>query len=373
MIAPIDIGSLPGPAQKLLDPSAPPKLQELAARGVAPGLKPAETIAVIVLLSESDREAVRGTARATLENLPEPLLNGALAQDLHPTAIDALARAYITRVPVIEKLVRMPHVDLETIEHLARSGAEPVTEIVATNEARLLEHPRLIELLYMNKATRMSTADRIVDLARRNGLELTGIPAFREAAQALEGELIAEPSDEPTPDDVVYTETVALAEELAAQAEAEDTHVEDDEGKEVVKPKFKPLYKRIADMSISQKVRRALLGTKEERLLLVRERNRLVATAVARSPMLQEDEVNLITRNRNISEEVLRIISSDAEWMKSYQIKKNLVENPKTPLMTATRLITLLRESDIRMLAKSKNVTGAVQEAARRQLDKRKT
>jgi hypothetical protein len=232
--------------------------------------------------------------------------------------------------------------------------------------------PRVIELLYMNKATRMSTADRIVDLARRNGLELLGIPAFREAAQALEGELILDASSEPTPDDILFAETAALAAQLAAEVIEEDTHDEDHQGKEVVKPKFAPLYKRIADMSISQKVRRALLGSKEERLLLVRERNRLVASAVARSPMLQEDEVNLITRNRNISEEVLRIISSDAEWMKSYQIKKNLVENPKTPLGTATRLITLLREADIRMLAKSKNVTAAIQEAARRHLDRRK-
>ena len=88
--------------------------------------------------------------------------------------------------------------------------------------------------------------------------------------------------------------------------------------------------------------------------------------------MLQEDEVNLITKNRNISEEVLRLISSDGEWMKSYQIKKNLVENPKTPSLTAQKLIPLLRESDVRMLARSKNVTNAIQEAARRHLDRRK-
>jgi len=371
MIAAIDPTTLPGPAQKLVDPAVALKMQELAARGVAPGLKPADTLVVIVLLTKSERESVATTARTTLAALPEPLLNAALGADLDPVAIDALAQSYVDRLDVLEKLVRMPRVDMETIEHLARAGKEPVTELVATNEARLLKHPRIIELLYMNKATRMSTADRIVDLARRNGLDLSGIPAYREAAQALEGELIPEASDEPTPDDIIYAETAALAESLAAE-KAEDTHNEDDEGKEVLKEKFLPLYKRIADMSISQKVRRALLGTREERLLLVRERNRLVATAVARSPMLQEDEVNLITRNRNISEEVLRIISSDGEWMQSYTIKKNLVENPKTPLMTASRLIPLLREADVRMLSKSKNVTAAVQEAARRHLDRRK-
>lgn len=380
MIAPIDIAILPGPAQKLVAVDAPPKVQELAAKGIAPGLKPVDTVAVVVYLMRSDRAVVHDNAVATIKNLPPLILQGALdSPDLDPAIIDALAQAYISRLDVIEKLVVKPGVALDTIEHLARSGSEEITEIVATNEVRLMEHPRLIELLYMNKSTRMSTADRIVDLARRNGLELTGIPTFREAAQALEGELIFEPSPEPTPDDLVYVETATIAEEIAAEtaatkgAEPEDTHVEKSEGEEeVVKEKFVPLYKRIADMSISQKVRRATLGTKEERLLLVRERNRLVCTAVARSPMLQEDEVDLITKNRNISEDVLRIIGSTGEWLRSYSIKKNLAENPKTPTMMAIRFALGLRESDMRMFVKNRNISPPIRDAVRKHLQKRK-
>lgn len=385
MIEPIDIASLPGPAQKLVAADAPPKLQELAAKGVAPGLKPSELLAVVVILSQSDRAAVHDNAVATIKNLPPPILQGALATDLDPAVIHALAQAYVWRPEVIEKLVLMQRVAMDTIELLARVGPEEVTEIVATNETRLLANPRLIELLYMNKATRMSTADRIVDLARRNGLELAGIPSFREAAQALEGELIYEPSPEPTPDDLVYVETASIAEEIAAEtaankgAEPEDTHVivnEIPEGAqevvEVVKEKFLPLHKRIADMSISQKVRRATLGTKEERLLLVRERNRLVCTAVARSPMLQEDEVDLITKNRNISEDVLKIIGSTGEWLRSYSIKKNLAENPKTPPSMAMRFALGLRESDMRMFVKNRNVPAPVRDAVRKHLQKRK-
>ncbi len=372
MIPPIDIAALPAPAHKLLDPGAPQKLQELAARGVAPGLKPADLLAVVVHLQASERPTVRETAQKSLAALPEPQLTGALAGDLQPAVIDALARAYLGRLDVMEKIVAQPRLAIDTVEHLAQAGGEAVTELVATNEARLLEHPRLVELLYMNRATRMSTADRIVDLARRNGLELTGIPVYREACAALEGELIAEPSPEPTPDDVLYTETEALAAELEAP-EPEDTHQETDEGEEIVKAKYKPLYKRLADMTVSQKVRRAVLGTKEERLLLVRDRSRLVCTAVARSPMLKEDEVNLISRNRNVSDDVLRIIGSTPEWLKSYQIKRNLAENPKTPTTLAIRIIPLLRESDVRQLAKSRNVGAAIQEAARRHLDRRKS
>ena len=41
-------------------------------------------------------------------------------------------------------------------------------------------------------------------------------------------------------------------------------------------------------------------------MLLVRDSNRMVQVAAARSPLLNESEVALISRNRNISEEVLR-------------------------------------------------------------------
>ena len=101
-------------------------------------------------------------------------------------------------------------------------------------------------------------------------------------------------------------------------------------------------------------------------MLLVRDPNRAVAAAVVRSPLIQEGEVVLISRNRSISDEVLRIIGTTPEWTRSYAVKKNLVENPKTPVMIATQAIVHLREFDLRQIARSKNVTGPVQEAARR-------
>jgi hypothetical protein len=265
----------------------------------------------------------------------------------------------------------MPRIDADTVADLAAAGDERLTELIATNEERLLAHPRIIEKLYLNKKTRMSTADRIIELAARNGVECTGLSVWKEASQAIAGELIVEASEEPTPDDLLFQETLDLAERLASQAD-EDTHLEDEEGNEHLKDKYLPLYARIASMTVSQRIRHATLGTKEERMLLVRDRNRMVATAVVRSPLMQEAEAALISRNRNMSDEVLRIIGTTAELVKSYSVKKNLVENPKTPVMIATRLIQHLRESDLRHLAKSKNVTGPVAEAARRHLERRK-
>ncbi|HEY4117756.1 MAG TPA: hypothetical protein VGM56_07875 [Byssovorax sp.] len=373
MIPPIDPAALSAPALRLT--TAPLKMQELAAsKAIAPGVGPADMLALLVFFSRSATETVQKAAAATLKAVPEPILQGALGapSPLAPAVIDALVSSYADRFEIVERLLGMPTIAPDTVEELARTGDERLTELIATNEARLLEHPRIIERLYMNKLTRSSTADRLVDLAVRNKVELPGIAAFKEAALAIENELIAEPSDEPTPDDLMFREAQEVAEEIAAKTSAdEDTHDEDEEGAENLKAKFLPLYMQVANMTMSQKIRSAILGTREMRMLLVRDRNRLVQSAAVRSPLMQENEAVLIAKNRNSAEEVLRIIGTTPEWMKSYQIKRSLVENPKTPVAVATRLVTQLRESDLRAVAKSKNVTGPVKDAARRHLDRR--
>lgn len=369
MIPQVDTSALSAPAQKIL--GAPEKMQIMAARGIAPGIRPDELVLLLVAFLANPSTAVKDAAHGTLRKLPDPILNGALSTDLHPAAIDELARGYVDRVDVLERLFGMPRLDLETVEYVAAHGTEVACEYVATNEQRLLGHPKIIELLYMNKNTRMSTADRLVELAVRNGIEVTGIAAWREAASAIQNELVMEATDEPSPDDILFQETQALAEQLATDAET-DTHTETEEGEEVLDDKFQPLYQRIAQMTVTQKIRCGMLGSKEERMLLVRDANKMVAVAAVRSPLMAEPEAVLISRNKSMSEDVLRVIGSTPEFTKSYQIKKNLCENPKTPVMISMRMITHLRENDLRALAKSKNVTGPIKDAARRHMDKRK-
>src|SRR3954454_20107660 len=77
----IDISVLPPNAQKILDPNGPAPLKGMAAKGLAPGLKPGETLAVICALSlGTDTHAE--VARKTLAAHPLPLLNGALSGEI---------------------------------------------------------------------------------------------------------------------------------------------------------------------------------------------------------------------------------------------------------------------------------------------------
>ena len=370
MTVPIDLDKLQGSARKVLGPNAPTPAKLMAAKGVIPGAKPGDIVTVVTLLTDDADAKVAGAARETLAKLPPPVLNGALAADLEPVVIERLADAYSGDAEVVERLLRMQRIGEAALSLMAERANERIGELIATNEQRMLEFPSVIEKLYMNKRVRMSTADRLLELAVRNGLEL-GIPAFKEAAAAIKNELIPERSEEPTFDDVLFNETDALARQTAAEDEV-DTHDLDEEGEERIREQFLPLHKQIAQMTVTQKIRRAMLGTAAERMLLVRDSNRLVAQAAVKSPMMRESEVERITAGRSVSEDVLRIIAQNREFTRHYQVKLNLVQNPRTPFTFASRLIPHLRESDLKSLARSKNVPGAVANAVRQQMQRKK-
>ncbi len=370
MTAAFDLSLLPASAQKVLSADAPQPLRLMAARGVLPGLKPAEIVQVVALLADSEDEKVRELAITSLGKLPAAILNSALSVDLPTITLDRVARAYPNHHEVIGQLLRMPRLGAETLEHMATIADERSGELIATNEQLMLAQPKVIEKLYMNKRVRMSTADRLIELAVRNNIELD-IPAYKEAAQAIKNELIAEASEEPHFDDVLFNQTDRIASD-AELAEDEGTHEVDEEGEERLREKFVPLYAIIGQLTVTQKIRRAMLGTAAERLLLVRDSNRLVATAAVKSPLMRENEAAMISASRAVSVDVLRSIAQNREFVRAYMVKMNLVANPRTPLTFASRLLPHLRDNDVRLLAKSKNVSGAISLAARQQLMRKK-
>jgi hypothetical protein len=365
----IELEKLGPAAQKVLSDGAPLPVQLMAAKGVIPGAKPHEIVIVIAELAGRSDEKLREAALGTLVKLPPPILAGALTADLPGSVTTRLASAYGSNHEVIEKLLRLPRISGEALEMLAAGADEHAGELIATNEELMLKHPVVIEKLYMNKRVRMSTADRLIELCVRNKVELS-IPAFKEAALAIQNELIPERSEEPTFDDVLFRETQEAADQLD-MGDNEDTHEVDDEGEEKVKEKVVPLYARMAEMTVSQKIRCATLGSAAERLLCVRDSNRLVAAAAAKSPLLKEPEAVQISASRVVSEDVLRLLAMNKDFTRNYQIKLNLVANPRTPFTFASRLVPMLRESELKMLSKSKNVSGAITTAVKQQLAKK--
>jgi hypothetical protein len=293
----------------------------------------------------------------------------------------------------------------ETVERMARRCMKNVADLVASNQQRLLRHPAIIEALYLNKNTRMSTVDRVVTFAIRQGLVLDGIPAFKELAAAIgaevktgpapaavqdrrkldrafdaisaaggapeveEGEALefmdAEPVVGSMMDDSIFDEfdggLMASGWEIFSEYDRDITATEGD-GEDM---EGLSLDYQISTLNVAQKIRLALLGTAAHRALLITDSNRLVAIAAIKSPTVTDQEVMRYATNRSVPEDVIRYIASKREWTRNYFVKVNLVNNPKTPLPTAMQFLSHLRRHDLKALVGNKNVPAGLTSAAR--------
>jgi len=128
----------------------------------------------------------------------------------------------------------------------------------------------------------------------------------------------------------------------------------------------KSLLLRIQEMPVSEKIKLALRGNREARMLLVRDSNRMIRRFVLQNPRVGDEEIIAIAKNRSADEELLRIIADSREFTKNYQVRLSLVTNPKTPLVASLRFLSGLQDRDVRILAKSKNVSATVAAAAKR-------
>ncbi len=128
----------------------------------------------------------------------------------------------------------------------------------------------------------------------------------------------------------------------------------------------KTLLQRISSMTVAERIKLALHGNRESRMLLLRDPNKMIRRFVLQNPRVADDEVIAIGKNRSADEELLRIIADNRDFAKNYQVRHALVTNPKTPLTIALRFLSGLQERDIRGLAKSKNVSATIAAQAKR-------
>ena len=125
---------------------------------------------------------------------------------------------------------------------------------------------------------------------------------------------------------------------------------------------------RLQGMTVPQKMSRAMKGTREERAILIRDPNKLISVAVLSSPKLTGSEVEAIAKMSSVSEEILRIISTNRNWMKSYVVLSALARNPKTPLPISMNLLNRLNEKDLKVLSTNRNVPEVLRTTARRRV-----
>jgi len=128
----------------------------------------------------------------------------------------------------------------------------------------------------------------------------------------------------------------------------------------------------LANLPVKDRMKLAMKGTREQRAQLIRDSNRMVATAVLTSPKLTEAEIEQFCKMGNVSEDVLRIIATNRAWVKNYGVVLGLVRNAKTPPALSMQMLNRLTEKDVKMLSVDRNVPEALRLMARRAMVKSK-
>ncbi len=131
---------------------------------------------------------------------------------------------------------------------------------------------------------------------------------------------------------------------------------------------FLSKYKTAQLMGIGEKIKMALSGDKEWRSILVKDANKLVSGSVIKNPRITEAEILTLIKAGIQNDEIMRLICANKEWIKSYKIRKALIENNRTPVQNSMRYLDTLVVKDLTAFAKSKNISSVISTMAKRLL-----
>ena len=327
----------------------------MAARGAVP-LEPPELATVLFALIHDTDEEIRARAATSLAELPENICIAVLSSPVHPALLAHLAHIHRDHESLLEVLVLNPATADDTLAFVAGLQHARLVELISQNQQRMLRHEGIVEALGRNPLTGRATIERILGF-----LDLEGHASRKSDAAAAPAV--------PTMAQAEEAVRALLGEELAHVARELVRDKTPNEGGEP--PAEGNLFTAVQQMTIVQKIKLARLGGREARNLLIRDRNKVVSTAVIMSPKISESEVVAIAQSRSVGDEILRRICANRDWTRSYAVKQALVTNPKTPQTSAVAFLNHMHERDLRTIMRSRDVPSAISAHARRVLQRR--
>ncbi|MGI8898415.1 MAG: hypothetical protein ACR2IB_08470, partial [Pyrinomonadaceae bacterium] len=383
--------------QAIVSGSAPQPARLAAASGLLP-LPQADLLEVLVALRESDDAEIAEAATSTLASQEnEDLLTAARAVDTSPAVLGFLGTMTSSR-DVYEAVIQnsnTPDAAIAKIAGIVTDGS--LLELIAINQQRLVRTPTIIDAILGNSARSVEAerraretkkeffekergARQIADELRAQGK--TAAAEFFETAElstatgamSLEDAWVIaqhiEVSDADLDDSWLPMERYEeLAPESAAEHAAAVQRVIESERLESgfeVQPERIALIRQLMNMNARDRVKLARKGDREARSILIRDSNRIVSAAVINNPRITDHEVENIASMRTVSHEVLRLISLNPAWARSYTIIHHLCRNPRTPIPTAIGILPRIRTKDLQHISLNRNVSEAVRRQALR-------
>jgi hypothetical protein len=381
--------------QAIIGGTAPQPARLAAARGLLP-LPQSDLLEVLVALVKAEDAEVSEAAGETLqEQEKSDLLDAAKSTETSSDVLSYLTVSTFVGREVHEATIVNPETPDEAIAKMAGTSSDgSLLELIAVNQQRLIRAPHIIDAILQNPA-RTAEAERrvketrqeffekergarqIADELRARGnnaaaeffdsadLTVAGGGLSFEAAMLIAKHI--EVSDSDVDDSWLPAEMyVELGSESYEEQAAVVNRILEHEmlAEGEVPPERISLIRALMFMNARDRMKLAMKGDREARGILVRDSNRVVASAVINNPRITDQEVENIAAMRTVTDEVLRLISMNRSWARSYPIIHNLVRNPRTPIPTVMGILPRIRTKDLVNLSQNRNVSDAIRRQA---------
>jgi hypothetical protein len=349
------------------DSAVPAHLMRTAARG-ALSLPAGEMLEILVYLS---RHPLFGEqSQLTLASWDIASAQAVVSDPTAPQEVlGYFSEPQNLRPDLIAALLQNPSVPENRLLELAHCASRELPALMLASP-RVRSMPAVLSALLHNPATTDAEARTIEDELRQAGIEVPAAPDLLEPelSQYLREHAAEIAAEEGKPfqltecTEAEHAELAAAATAtagggaFAAHALGARAHGEAHERVASVQ--------KIARMTVGERVQLAMKGTRDERFILIRDGARVVSNAVLESPKLTDSEVEMFASMKNVSDTVLRVISSKRKFIKNYAVKRLLTANPRCPIDVSLPLAKELLAMDLKNLSMNRNIPDTVRRFA---------
>lgn len=258
-------------------------------------------------------------------------------KDAHPRVAEFILDEALPagQLNVLTLIIQNQHLPVEFLLRVAAQGQAVTLEVLLENQVRLIAYPEILEKIENNPECNPFIRLKINEL-REFYFQTGEVEAIPES-------------------DVLNDLARTVSQDQSSDIQTDQSPIQE---------KVLTALQRINRMTISQRIQLALTGDKTERLILIKDPNRIVQLAVVESPKTTDDEALLHARNFSVAGEIIAKIASNRDWTKNYTIILALVQNPKTPISRAVSFIKQLHIRDLKSLVQDRNVNPVIRNMA---------
>ncbi len=365
------------PTEALIDQiragNAPSNIRHFAAQGMLP-IGQDELIPLQVLLRRDKDQSIANEAKASLGKVPEDTWRRLVDKKDPSRDVLHYCLEQSSFPPSIREKILLNHsVPDDIIRFVAGSETGVFLDLIINNHVRLLRDGGILPALEQNPFLTLDQKRRIEEFKTE----------FIFKKQISKHESLEEIAALPLEDILSLIPNLdAEAQRLILEADQKSgVEIDDRQVQQELQRLFSPeelkevpeeilsAYQRILKMSPGEKVRVALFGNKEERSILIKDSSKQVASMVLRNPKVTDPEMEYFAQMRNLDSDLLRQMGTSSQVLKRYPVAHNLVKNPKTPSAVSLNLLKLLREMDLRNIARDRNIPDVIRRQAKRLYD----